>query len=140
MRLAKSLEDLILKEGPDTIAAMIAEPVMGAGGVIIPPRMYYEAIQPILAQHDILFIDDEVITGFGRTGNMWGAQTYNMRPHTVSCAKQLSSAYAPIAAMLIPAEIRGSLAEAGRLGETLAQRLLDEGAAALVAALSGGAA
>jgi 4-aminobutyrate--pyruvate transaminase len=74
---------------------------MGAGGVIIPPATYFDRIQPILAKHDILFIDDEVICGFGRTGNYWGAQTFNMRPHTLSCAKALSSAYLPISAMLM---------------------------------------
>jgi 4-aminobutyrate--pyruvate transaminase len=113
-RLAANLEAMILAEGPETVAAFIAEPVMGAGGVIIPPRMYYEAIQPVLAQYDILFIDDEVITGFGRTGNMWGAQTYNMRPHTISCAKQLSSAYAPIAAMLIPEDVYQAMLDESR--------------------------
>jgi 4-aminobutyrate--pyruvate transaminase len=113
-RMAASLETLIEREGPDTIAAFIAEPVMGAGGVIIPPMAYYEAIQPVLAKHDILFLDDEVITGFGRTGNMWGAQTYNMRPHTISCAKQLSSSYAPIAAMLIPEFMYEAMLEESR--------------------------
>lgn len=100
-RLAGNLETLIEREGPETIAAFIAEPVMGAGGVIIPPATYFDRIQPVLAKHDILFIDDEVICGFARTGNYWGAQTYNMRPHTLTCAKALSSAYLPISAMLI---------------------------------------
>lgn len=116
-RLAAKLDALIEHEGPDTIAAFIAEPVMGAGGVIVPPLAYYEHIQPVLAKHDVLFIADEVITGFGRTGNYWGSQTYNMRPHTVTCAKQLSSAYAPIAAVLLPEEIyQDLLAESRKIG------------------------
>jgi 4-aminobutyrate--pyruvate transaminase len=100
-RLAANLEALILKEDPDTIAAFIAEPVMGAGGAIVPPKGYFEAIQPILTKYDILLIDDEVICGFGRTGSYWGAQTYNMKPQTLSCAKALSSGYLPISAMII---------------------------------------
>ncbi len=101
-RLAKSLEELIEHEGPDTIAAMIAEPVMGAGGVLVPPDGYFEAIQPILKAHDILLIADEVITGFCRTGNWWGSQTTGMVPDTISCAKQLTGAYAPLGAVMIP--------------------------------------
>ncbi len=113
-RLAGNLDALIEREGADTIAAFIAEPVMGAGGVIIPPATYFDRIQPVLAKHDILFIDDEVITGFGRTGNYWGAQTYNMRPHTVSCAKALSSAYMPISAVLIPEDMYQAMLEQSR--------------------------
>jgi len=104
-RLAASLRALIEREDPDTIAAMIAEPVMGAGGVLVPPRGYFEAIQPILEEHDILLIDDEVINGFGRTGNWWGCQTHNMVPTTISAAKQLTAAYAPLGAVLVPDEI-----------------------------------
>lgn len=104
-RLAQSLRELIEREGPDTIAAMIAEPVMGAGGVIIPPEGYFAAIQPILEEHDILLIADEVITGFGRTGNWWGSQTVGMRPQTISAAKQLTSAYAPLGAVMVPEDI-----------------------------------
>lgn len=100
-RLAANLEALILKEDPDTIAAFIAEPVMGAGGAIIPPKGYFESIQPILSKYNILLIDDEVICGFGRTGQYWGAQTYNMKPQSLSCAKALSSGYLPISAMII---------------------------------------
>jgi 4-aminobutyrate---pyruvate transaminase len=113
-RLAGNLEAMIEREGPDTIAAFIAEPVMGAGGVILPPATYYDRIQPILAKHDILFIDDEVICGFGRTGNYWGAQTYNMRPHTLSCAKALSSAYLPISAMLMHDEMYEAMVDQSR--------------------------
>ncbi|MEL6946031.1 MAG: aminotransferase [Pseudomonadota bacterium] len=101
-RLAKTLEELIDKEGGDTIAAMIAEPVMGAGGVLVPPSGYFEAIQPILKEHDILLIDDEVINGFGRTGEWWGCQSQGMVPDMISAAKQLTSAYAPLGAVMIP--------------------------------------
>ena len=104
-RTVKSLEDMIEREGPDTIAAMIAEPVMGAGGVIIPPKGYYPAIQKVLDRHDIILIDDEVINGFGRTGNWWGAQTLDMKPATISAAKQLTSAYAPLGAVMVPEDI-----------------------------------
>ena len=101
-RLAASLRELIEMEDPDTIAAMIAEPVMGAGGVIVPPKGYFEAVQPILDEYDIMLIDDEVINGFCRTGNWWGCQTHNMVPTTISAAKQLTSAYAPLGAVMVP--------------------------------------
>lgn len=104
-RCAASLRELIEREGPDTIAAFIAEPVMGAGGVIVPPKGYYEAIQAVLDEHDIFMIDDEVINGFGRTGNWWGSQTLGMTPKTISAAKQLTAAYAPLGAVLVPQDI-----------------------------------
>jgi 4-aminobutyrate--pyruvate transaminase len=104
-RIVQSLRDLIEREGPDTIAAMIAEPVMGAGGVIVPPEGYYPAIQAVLDEHDIFLIDDEVINGFGRTGNWWGAQTLGMTPKTISAAKQMTSAYAPLGAVMVPQDI-----------------------------------
>jgi 4-aminobutyrate--pyruvate transaminase len=104
-RIVQSLRDLIEREGPDTIAAMIAEPVMGAGGVIVPPQGYFPAIQAVLDEHDIIMIDDEVINGFGRTGNWWGCQTTGMRPTTISAAKQMTSAYAPLGAVMIPEDI-----------------------------------
>lgn len=104
-RLAAILRDLIEREGPETIAAMIAEPVMGAGGVIVPPSGYFEAIRPILEEHDIILIDDEVINGFGRTGNWWGCQTLGMTPTTISAAKQLTAAYAPLGAVMVPEDI-----------------------------------
>lgn len=101
-RIVGNLEDLIVREGPETIAAFIAEPILGAGGVIVPPAGYYEKVQEVLAKYDILFIDDEVICGFGRTGNPFGAQTMGIAPTTMSVAKALSSAYQPISAVLIP--------------------------------------
>lgn len=100
-RLADELEAQILAEGPETVAAFIAEPVQGAGGVIIPPATYFDKIQAVLKKYDILMVADEVICGFGRTGNAWGSQTYNIRPDILTCAKALSSAYLPISAVLV---------------------------------------
>lgn len=100
-RMAQDLEALIEREGADTVAAFIGEPVMGAGGVIVPPATYWEKIQAVLKKHDILLIGDEVICGFGRTGNMFGCDTYGMRPDIMSVAKALSSAYLPISASVI---------------------------------------
>jgi 4-aminobutyrate--pyruvate transaminase len=100
-RCAEDLEKMILDEGPDTVAAMFCEPVMGAGGVIIPPKTYYAKIQQVLKKYDVLLVADEVINGFGRTGNMWGTETFDLDPDFLSCAKQLSSAYLPISALMI---------------------------------------
>ena len=100
-RLAANLEALILHEGPDTVAAFFAEPVMGAGGVIVPPATYFYRIQPILKKYDILFVADEVICGFGRTGFMFGSQTFNLQPDIITLAKGLSAGYIPISATLI---------------------------------------
>ncbi len=108
-RITGNLEQLILREGPETIAAFIAEPITGASGVIVPPAGYYEKVQALLDRHDILFWADEVITGFGRTGNLFGCDTMAIHePDQMSFAKQLSSAYYPISA----AVIRGDLYEA----------------------------
>ncbi|XXG68996.1 hypothetical protein AAC387_Pa06g1965 [Persea americana] len=104
-RLANNLENLIIKEGPETIAAFIAEPVMGAGGVIPPPKTYFEKIQAVVKKYDILFIADEVICAFGRLGTMFGCDKYNIQPDLVSVAKALSSAYMPIGAVLVSPEI-----------------------------------
>ncbi|TNE39329.1 MAG: aspartate aminotransferase family protein [Alphaproteobacteria bacterium] len=104
-RCADDLEQLILKEGPETVAAFIAEPVMGAGGVIVPPATYFEKVQAVLKKYDVLMIADEVICGFGRTGNMWGSQTMEIKPDILSCAKALSSAYLPIAAVMVSDEV-----------------------------------
>ncbi len=100
-RMADELEALILAEGPDTVAAFFAEPVQGGGGAITPPATYFDRVQKILRKYNILFVVDEVICGFGRTGNMWGAETYNLQPDMLSCAKALSASYQPISALLI---------------------------------------
>lgn len=110
-RLINNLEQLILKEGPDTVGAFIAEPVMGAGGVIVPPKGYFEGVQKILKKYNILFIVDEVICGFGRTGNMFGSDTFNLKPDIMSVAKALSSSYLPISATLISQPIYEKIAE-----------------------------
>uniref|UniRef100_A0A1J3IH36 Gamma-aminobutyrate transaminase POP2, mitochondrial n=1 Tax=Noccaea caerulescens TaxID=107243 RepID=A0A1J3IH36_NOCCA len=104
-RLAKNLEDLIIKEGPETIGAFIAEPVMGAGGVIPPPATYFEKVQAVVKKYDILFVADEVICAFGRLGTMFGCDKYNIKPDLVSLAKALSSAYMPIGAILMSQEV-----------------------------------
>ncbi len=110
-RLADELEQMILDEGPETVAAFIGEPVMGAGGVIVPPRTYWDKIQPVLKKHDVLLIADEVICGFGRTGNMFGCQTFGIKPDIMVVAKALSSAYLPISAVLISDEIYQGVAD-----------------------------
>ncbi len=110
-RLADNLEQLILSEGPETVAAFVAEPVMGAGGVMTPPATYFEKIQAILTKYDVLMVADEVICGFGRTGNMWGSQTYGIEPDMVTCAKQLSSGYLPISALMISDKVYDVLKE-----------------------------
>ena len=104
-RLAANLEALIEKEGPDTIAAMIAEPVMGAGGAIVPPDGYFDAITKVLIRHAIPLISDEIITGFGRTGEWFGCAKYGFEPDSVSVAKALSSAYLPVSAVLLSPEM-----------------------------------
>jgi 4-aminobutyrate---pyruvate transaminase len=101
-RLAEELEALIVKEGPDTVAAFIAEPVMGAGGVIVPPKTYFQKIMAVCARYDLFVISDEVICGFGRLGTLFGCEKLGFRPQAISVAKALSSAYLPIAAVMIP--------------------------------------
>lgn len=113
-RLADNLEQLIQREGPDTVAAFIAEPFLGAGGVIEPPKGYFEKIQPILERYDILFIVDEVISGFYRTGNMFGTETYNLKPDMMTMAKQISAAYQPIGAVMINDKVHDALVEGSR--------------------------
>jgi 4-aminobutyrate--pyruvate transaminase len=110
-RCADELEKLILKEGPDTVAAMWAEPVMGAGGVIVPPKGYFEKIQAVLTKYDVLLVADEVITGFWRTGNYWGSGTLNVKPDILTCAKAISSSYLPISAVMINDRIFRALAD-----------------------------
>jgi len=113
-RMAAELEALIEREGADTIAAFFAEPVQGGGGAITPPEGYFQAIQPILKKHDILLVADEVICGFGRTGNMWGSETYGMAPDIITCAKQLTAAYQPLSATLISAPIQEALIQGSK--------------------------
>jgi len=116
-RMADALDALIVEEGSDTVAAFFAEPVMGAGGAILPPKTYFEKVQAVLEKHDVLFVADEVICGFGRTGNWWGSETFNLKPDMVTCAKALSAAYQPISAVLISEKIhQAMLAQSDKLG------------------------
>ncbi|MDX0752302.1 aminotransferase class III-fold pyridoxal phosphate-dependent enzyme [Sinorhizobium medicae] len=113
-RMADNLEATILEEGPETIAAFFAEPVMVSGGVITPPKTYFEKVQAVLRKYDILLVADEVICGFGRTGNMFGSETYGLKPDMISCAKQLSAAYMPISALMINQKIADALVDQSR--------------------------
>ena len=111
-RITNNLEQLIVREGPETIAAFIAEPITGASGVIVPPAGYYEKVQTILQRYNILFWADEVITGFGRTGNDFGCTTMNIKqPDMMTLAKQMSSAYYPISASIIRGELYEAMVE-----------------------------
>ncbi|MEI7679507.1 MAG: aminotransferase [Betaproteobacteria bacterium] len=122
-RLLAALEARIEAEGADTIAAFFTEPVIAAGGVIIPPAGYFDGLQKLLKKHDILLVCDEVVTGFARTGNMFGATTMNLLPDMLVCAKALSSAYIPISALLVNERIFTAMArqsdELGSFGLTM---------------------
>jgi 4-aminobutyrate--pyruvate transaminase len=116
-RRANELDAMIEAEGPETVAGMFAEPIMGAGGVIVPPATYFEKIQKVLKKHDVLLVADEVICGFGRTGNMFGCETFDIRPDIMTCAKALSSAYLPISATLISKSVADVVsANSGKIG------------------------
>ncbi|MBK6387638.1 MAG: aminotransferase class III-fold pyridoxal phosphate-dependent enzyme [Rhodoferax sp.] len=110
-RLAKELEDTILREGPETVAAFIAEPVQGAGGVIVPPPGYFDKVQAILKKYDILFLVDEVITGFGRLGKAFGTEVFHLKPDMITVAKMLTSAYVPMSALYMTDEIYQTIAD-----------------------------
>ncbi len=113
-RLAQDLEDMIVREGPDTVAGFIAEPVMGAGGVLMPPKSYFDKISKVLEKYDVRFIADEVICGFGRTGNWFGSQTMGMKPHSISMAKAITSAYFPMSALTIEEDLYQAMLEESR--------------------------
>lgn len=98
---AAKLEELILAEGPKTVAAFIGEPVLGTGGIVPPPKGYWNAIQAVLAKYDVLLITDEVVTGFGRLGSMFGSDHYDLRPDIITIAKGLTSAYAPLSGSIV---------------------------------------
>ena len=101
----QKLEELIAREGPDTIAAFIGEPVLGTGGIVPPPEGYWPAIQKVLQKHDILLVADEVVTGFGRTGTMMGSTHYGMEPDFITIAKGLTSAYAPLSGSIVSEKV-----------------------------------
>lgn len=109
-RLAAELEEMILREGPDTVAAFIGEPVMAAGGVIVPPEGYWAEIQAVCAKYDVMLVADEVVTGFGRTGQLFGCNTYAIAPDFMVLSKQLTSSYQPLSAVLLSDEIYEVLA------------------------------
>lgn len=112
-RLAQELEDTILANDPDTIAAFIAEPLQAAGGVIVPPAGYFEAIQAVLKRYDVLLIADEVVCGFGRLGTWFGSERFGMRPDLMTVAKGITSAYVPLSACIVAEDIWRVLADAG---------------------------
>ena len=137
--LAKQLEELIQKEGADTIAAFFAEPVMGAGGLIPPPEGYFEEIVPVLRRHDVLLVLDEVISGFGRLGTYWGSQTFKLEPDLITAAKGLTSGYFPMSACLVSPKvwqvIESGSAKAGLFGHGYTYSAHPVGAAAALATL-----
>jgi len=115
--LAQELDALIEREGPETVAAFIAEPVMGAGGVIVPPENYFQEIQPVLKKHDVLMIADEVINGFGRLGKWFGCNVFDIEPDMVTVAKGITSGYLPLSASVVSEKVWEVLMEkSGDLG------------------------
>ncbi|MEJ1168418.1 aspartate aminotransferase family protein [Variovorax sp. CCNWLW235] len=116
-RLAAALEQRILDEGPETVGAFIAEPVMGAGGVLVPPVTYFDKVQKVLAKYEVLLIADEVICGFGRTGEMFGSTTFGLKPDILTAAKALSSGYVPISAVMVSEKVHAAVAaNSGKIG------------------------
>jgi 4-aminobutyrate--pyruvate transaminase len=116
-RCATDLEEMILAEGPETICAMFAEPLMGAGGVIVPPKTYWEKIQAVLNKYGVLLVADEVINGFGRTGKMFGSETFGLKPDVIVMSKQITSTYFPFSAIMINDRVYEPIAEeTGRIG------------------------
>ena len=113
LRAAKAVEDAILEAGADNVAAFIGEPIMGAGGVKIPPESYWPEVQRICRKYDVLLMLDEVITGYGRTGEWFAAQTFGIEPDTITTAKALTSGYLPLSALLVGDRIAKTLVEKG---------------------------
>ncbi|MEO1330966.1 MAG: aspartate aminotransferase family protein [Pseudomonadota bacterium] len=136
---AAALEALIAREGADTIAAFIGEPMLGTGGIVPAPEGYWAAIQPILERHDILLIADEVVTGFGRLGTMFGSEHYGMKPDIITIAKGLTSAYAPLSGSIVSERVWSALEQGtdalGPLGHGWTYSAHPIGAAAGVANL-----
>ncbi len=116
-RLAAELEKMILDEGPETVAAFIGEPLMGAGGVVVPPNTYWDRVQEVCRKCDVLIVADEVINGFGRLGTMFGCESFGIKPDILVCSKQITSSYLPLAAVLISDAIYQAMADqSDRLG------------------------
>jgi len=118
--LADELDALICAEGPDTVAGFVAEPVMGTGGVLPPPRGYFEAIQQVLDRHDVRLVSDEVITGYGRTGAWFASERCGMRPDLILTAKGITSGYLPLSAIFVGEKIWSVVEEASRDGSVFA--------------------
>jgi L-2,4-diaminobutyrate transaminase len=137
--LAQELEALIEREGPDTVGAFIGEPIMGGGGLLVPPRTYWEKVQAVLRKHDVLLIADEVICGFGRLGRMFGSEVYGIEPDLLTCAKGLTSAYFPLSAVGVGekvwAVLRDGSPEAGSFAHGFTYSGHPVGAAAAMANL-----
>ena len=137
---ASELDALIEREGPETVAAFIGEPALGTGGLVPPPPGYWAAIQAVLAKHDVLLIADEVVTGFGRLGSMFGSDHYGIRPDIITIAKGLTSAYAPLSGSIVNEKVFDVLArgteEIGPLGHGWTYSAHPIGAAAGIANLT----
>ncbi len=117
-RMADEIEAIILREGADTVGAFFAEPLQAAGGVIPPPKGYHRLVQALCKKYDILFVADEVVCGFGRTGTMWGSETYDIQPDMMTCAKSLSASYLPISALMISERIfQALLSQSEKIGQ-----------------------
>lgn len=115
-RRAQELEEMILAEGPDTIGGFIGEPVLGTGGLVPPPEGYWQEIQAVLHKYDILLISDEVVTGFGRTGEMFGSSKYGIEPDLITVAKGLTSAYVPLSGAIVSKKVSDVLKEGSDIG------------------------
>ncbi len=116
-RMAREFEDLLLAEGPETIAAFFAEPMQSGGGAIRPPQGYWQAMQAVIRRYDIHFHVDEVVCGFGRTGHLWGAEAFGLQPDSTSCAKALTAAFFPMSALMIKEDFyRDMLRNADEVG------------------------
>jgi putrescine aminotransferase len=113
LRAAKAVEDAIVEAGPEKVAAFIGEPIMGAGGVKIPPMSYWPEVERICRKYDVLLMLDEVITGYGRTGEWFAAQSFGIEPDTITTAKALTSGYQPLSALLVGDRIAKTLVEKG---------------------------
>ena len=114
LKLVADLEQLIISEGPETIAAFIAEPIMAGGGVLVPPAGYFAALQEVLEKYEILFIADEVVTGFGRTAKMFGSESFELKPDFITLAKGITSGYIPLSASLVSEKVWRVLAEGSK--------------------------
>jgi 4-aminobutyrate--pyruvate transaminase len=126
-RLVAELERMIVAEGANTISAFIAEPINAGGGIVVPPAGYFEKVQEVLRRHDILMLDDEIVCGFGRTGNWFGCQTVGMKPDMMALAKGISSSYFPISAVMMSEAIHEGLAEFNQSGEIFGHGFTNSG-------------